>query len=644
MKWFYIISIGAVAAMALSPFVLLPGEMVAGLGNDQGKTVSYGTYASKVRSVDPATAGDTMSASIQGNVYESLYTYHYLLRPPTVVPQLAQDMPDISPDGLVYTFKIKPGVKYHRNPCFGVNPDGSFKTRTVRAEDFVLAFKRIADFHLPTPMSLAFIEDKVKGLTEYSDRTRTYDKGDFRRYDEPFEGVAALDELTFQIRLVVPFPQLIYVLAINNYAPVPREVIDYWLATRDDGHGGREPLPLKERSPQISDFRAAVGSGAYYLSKFVTGGDIVMERNPDFGPSSADPNDSRCFYPREGMPEDAKTGLLADAGKPVPFVDVNRLMYVAEENPAWGLFVGRITDVSAIPNAIYSQVVSPGRQLTDQWAKMGIEMITYTDPAVYWYAFNMDDPVVGKSRSLRQAISLAFDVDKYIDVLFNGRGKRAVNVVPSVFPDSDKLPASPYARFDLQAAREKMVQARKELEEAGVIQPGAALPRLRLDLGGTDEQERRVAEFSKYMFKRIGLELDIELNDWPTLQEKVENKQCQVYAMGWHADYPDPENFLQLYYSPNIKRGTNNTDYSNPAFDRLYEQAARMLPSPQRTQLYARLVEMLNEDCPVMLLTEPVTLALYHDWMHNFKPHPIGYGFYKYRRLDVRQRQRETGR
>jgi ABC-type oligopeptide transport system substrate-binding subunit len=114
--------------------------------------------------------------------------------------------------------------------------------------------------------------------------------------------------------------------------------------------------------------------------------------------------------------------------------------------------------------------------------------------------------------------------------------------------------------------------------------------------------------------------------------------------MGWGADYPDPENFLQLYYSPNITRGTNNCNYSNPEFDRLYAQAAVMLPSPQRTALFVRMIRMLNEDCPVLLETEPIRMVLFHDWMRNVKPHPIGYGFFKYRRLDVDLRRKLGGK
>ena len=632
MKWFYISALLGAAVLSLAPFYLLKRQDTSAF---EGKVVSYSTYGAKVRSIDPATAGDTTSAGVQGGMYESLYSYHFLKRPVELEPQLAAAMPGVSPDGLTYTFGLKGGVKYCRNDCFGVGPDGQAKTRTVRAADFVLAFKRIADYHITTPMSLAFIEDKLVGLNDYRERTRSYDKGDFRRYDElDLEGVQALDELTLRIRLTKPFPQLLYVLALNNYAPIPRELIEYHLASRP-GPNGREPVPLRDRSPVIHSPEAAVGTGAYFLKEFVSGGRIVLSRNPDF---------RHELYPCQGSEEDRAAGRLADCGKPVPFVDIIYMEYVPEEYPMWKLFLSRRVDRSGIPRQQYSQVISPSKELTDRWAKQGIGLIKYSDPAVYWFAFNMEDRVLGSSKSLRQALCLGFSVEKYIEQLHNGRGIRAVNTLPTSLEAHDEAGPGPYARFDLDEARKKLAQAHNELEASGVIGPGEPIPALTLDLGGRDEEDRRMGEFAQRQFDQLGIKLKIELNDWPTLQAKVENKQTQMYSMGWHADYPDPENFLQLYYTPNIKRGTNNTNYSNPEFDRLYEQAAVMLPGPRRRELYVKMVRMLNEDCPALLLSEPISFVLVHPWMHNLKPHPFGYGFAKYASIDVEARRRAGGR
>jgi len=620
-----------VAALSLSPFVLLKRQSAVG---SAGQVVGYNVYGAKVRSIDPATCGDTTSAAMQGNVYESLYAYHFLKRPLEVIAQLAEAIPEVSVDGLTYTIRIRKSVQYARNACFGIGADGKCKTRTVRAEDFVLAFKRIADFHLTTHLSWAFVGEKIVGLTEYRDKTRSFHKGDFSRYDLPLKGVEALDEHTLRIHLKTPFPQLLYVLAMHVYAPIPRELIDYHLATRDDKHGGREAIALNDRSPEIHDYRAMVGTGPYVLTDWIAGNKIVFRRNEDFRPD---------YYPSEGAPGDEEAGLLADAGKKVPFVDVKYYTYVAEDNPTWMLFLTKQVDTSGIPRAVYDSVISPSRDLADQWQSLGIRLVKAIDPAIYWYAFNMDDKVLGASKSLRQALCLCYNVEEHIDVLYNGRGTRAVNMIPSSFEGHDKAGPGPYARFDLEAAKAKMIEAKRELVAAGVIKPGEDIPPLTLDTWSVDESSRQMAEFAQQQFKRIGVTLKVEMNDWPTLQDKVHRKQCQLYTMGWQADYSDPENFLQLYYSPNIRRGTNNTNYSNGQFDTLYELSAGMMPSPQRTQLYVQMTRILSEDCPVLLLSEPVSFILVNGWVHNVKPHPIGNGFGKYIRIDAAARRQAGG-
>lgn len=633
MKGFYVTATVTVLVLALSPFALLKRENP---GRFAGKIVGYNIYGAKVNSVDPATCGDTTSSSIQGNMYEGLYTYHYLKRPVEVITLLAESMPEISDDGLVYTIKLKRAVKYARNPCFGMDAKGRAKTRFVTADDFVTAFKRIGDYHVTTKLSLAFIEDKIVGLAEYRQRTRRYAPGDFSRYDkEDLAGVRALDDHTLQIRLKKVFPQFLYVLAMNVYAPIPREVIDYHLATQPDGKGGRIPIPPGERTSEIRKREAIVSTGPYILTEWVRGGTIVMERNPDFRDD---------YYPSQGAPGDRQAGLLDDAGKKLPFMDVQYLTFVQEENPAWMLFMTKQRDVGGIPRDVFASVISPSRDLTDRWKKLGIRLRKDPYPAIYWLAFNMEDKVVGKSKSLRQGLCLAFNVEQYIDTIFNGRGKRAVNTIPSTFKGHTEAGAGPYARLDIKAARKKIAAARVELAAAGVIEAGQGIPALRLDLPGRDEQSRRIGEFIRGEFRKVGVEIRIELNDWPTLQEKVHNKQTQMYAMGWSADYPDAENFLQLYYSPNIKRGTNNTNYSNAEFDRLFEQAGRMLKIEDRVSLYAKMARMISEDCPVLLLSEPVRFGLVNSWVHNFKAHPIAYGLAKYTRIDVKARRAAGGR
>jgi len=633
MKWFYIIAVLSTIGLAAAPYWLLSPEDISRF---EGKTVLYNIYPSKVNSIDPVTCGDTMSAAIQGNFYEGLYTYHYLKRPMEVIPQLADGMPEVSADALTYTVKIKKGVQYFRNPCFGKEADGRWKNRTVRAEDFVLAFKRVGDYYVNTRLSLAFVQDKILGLDEYRKRTRNYAQGDFSRYDKvDLPGVVALDEHTLQFKLAKPFPQLIFVLAMQSYAPMPREVISYHLETKDDGNGGRIPIPVKERSTEIREPQAVVGTGAYMLTHWERGSKIIVERHPEFRDE---------YYPTEGAPGDEEKGLLKDAGKKLPFIDARHYICVTEPNPQWMLFLTKQRDYALIPPQVFQTVISPSHDLLDTWKKEGITLRKNPYPAIYWIAFNMTDDVVGKSKSLRQGLYLSFDVDEYIKIVWNGRGKRGLNIIPSTFKGHKEAGRGPYAHVDIEAAKVKIEQAKKELADAGVIAPGEDIPEITLDLGGTDELTRRIAEFVKGEFRKVGVRVKVELNDWPTLLGKINNKRFQACTLGWHADYPDAENFLQNFYSPNIELNTNYVGYRNEKFDRLFEECSKYPDEEKRVPLYAEMAKMIAEDVPVMLLAEPVTYTLLMPWTRNYKYHPITYGLGKYTRINLQQRIEYGGR
>jgi ABC-type oligopeptide transport system substrate-binding subunit len=336
---------------------------------------------------------------------------------------------------------------------------------------------------------------------------------------------------------------------------------------------------------------------------------------------------------------DKGKGLLDDAGKRVPFIDVLHHDFVRESYSAWLLFLQKRRDASGISKDIFESVVEPGKKLAPRWQKKGIKLVTYWSPAIYWIAFNMEDPVVGKSKSLRQALCLCFDMDNYLKVLFNNRGKRAVNILPSTFVGHEEAGPGPYYTLDVKRAKKKIAAARKELglKDDEEIE-------LELDLPGTDSQMVMRGQFIRQQFSKIGVKLKFIPNDWPKLQQKVHNKQTQMYMMGWHADYPDAQNFLQLFYSPNIARQTNNTNYANPEFDKLYKRVSTMQDSPQRTKLYAKMVNIISEDVPVLLLTEPEGYVLFYNWVKNVKPHPIGYGFTKYRRIDTKLRRKMGGK
>jgi len=144
-----------VATLFVAPVCLAassPGSTLYGIGGD-------------FKGLDPIDAGDVESADQVCRVYEGLLEYAYLDRPYRAVPRLAEALPEVSADGLTYTFNIKSGVRFQDDPCF---PGG--KGRELLAEDFVYSFKRLLDSKLQSQGYWIF-SDFVVGADEWMKKT-----------------------------------------------------------------------------------------------------------------------------------------------------------------------------------------------------------------------------------------------------------------------------------------------------------------------------------------------------------------------------------------------------------------------------------------------------------------------------------------
>jgi ABC-type transport system substrate-binding protein len=599
--------------------------------------------------VDSTTCSDTSSSAIQGEFYEGLYAYDYLMRDhgrPVVIPQLAAAPPEISEDRLTYTIRLRKGVMYHRNPCFGLADNGVPQTREVVAGDFVLAFKRIADGHnVRASLAWGLIAGRIAGLDGYRETCREdYAQGDFSRFDLDVEGVRALDDYTLQLKLTQPYPQLRLVLAMHLYAPCPREAVDYWLAGKGHPDG---PVTEDKRKINFQSEEQIVGTGAYLLQTWSRKHEIVLVRNPEYRHQTYPTREELLALVEDKeagnawLDEIEAMGLLRDAGKTLPLIDAMQFRFVSQPFPSWQLFLTKQADASGVPREAFAAVFTPGKELTDAWKSKNIYVRKSYPPTVYWIVFNMEDPILGASPSLRRALCLAYNVEAEMKVLRNGRGRRATSIVPSAFAAHEAAGPGPYFRYDLDEAKTHLAKAREELAAAGKLTEDGRIPKLKFYL--TEGNERQ-GQFVEQQFGQLGVDIEAYYQDWSTLQQLVHTNQAQMFIMGWHADYYDAENFLQLFYSKNIEAGTNSSLYRNKRFDELYERTRTMPEGPERLELYAEAIRIVCEDCPVLMTTELESIALYYDWYRNVLPHPLGYGFGKYRRIDVDLRRQLGGR
>jgi ABC-type transport system substrate-binding protein len=584
--------------------VLFWGSIQGGLAAP-AESVYYGETG-RISGFDPARAMDVYSALAVAQIYEGLVQYAYLDRPYRIEACLAESPPLVSPDGLDYTFRLRRGIYFQDDPCF-IRTAG--RGRELTADDFVYSIKRVADIKVASTGYWAF-RGRIAGLDAFREQSARGTPD----YSKEIEGLKALDRFTLRIRLTRPFPSLLWILAMNYAFAVPREAVDYYGA----------------------DFvNHPVGTGPYILRSHIHNYRLEFVRNPKWAETGRVDT-----YPGKGAVGDQGKGLLRDAGLPMPFVDRIVQYVIGDPSSQWLMFLSGQLETSGIARDNWDAVMSANRELAAPLKARGIIMDSVPALDTSYIGFNMDDPVVGQNRPLRQAMMCAFDRQKWVEFQ-NGR----------VMPASGPIPPAMAVRDnDVSLHPFNLDRARELLKEAGY--PGGIDPRtgrrleLSLELGSGGSDTRETAEVIASFMEKIGVVISPSFNNWPTLLKKIEQRRAQMFLMSWVADYPDPENFLQLFYGPNVTPGANRTNYRNAEFDGLYERAGLLPEGPEKRALYAQMERRVMEDCPWLFIHHSMSFGLRHPWLENFKRHDFPYGMSKYLKIDETTRtgwQKKTG-
>ena len=558
----------------------------------EDEQVLYG-QTSRIQGFDPARAGDVASSMVIARVYEGLLQYAYLDRPYRVEPSLAAAMPSVSADGLTYTFVIRDGIFFQDDPCFSEG-----KGRELTAEDFVYSIKRVADLKNASSGYWAFI-GRIIGLDDFraaSEGTAPTD------YDAPVEGLRALDERTLQIQLTGPYPQLLWILAMHYSFAVPREAVEFY----------------------GDDFvNHPVGTGPHILRKWKRNYRIEFVRNPKWIETGRVE-----LYPSEGSAEDRAAGLLDDAGKQLPFLD-RIVQYVVDDSATqWMMFLAGQFSLSGISRDNWDVVITPDSGLVEELKEQKVELVASPTLDLFYIGFNMDDSVVGKNKKLRQALSCAFDPGVLVKY-YNGRVTPVYGPVPD--PLAGFKPEPTAYSYNLEKAKTLLAEAGYP---DGIDPETGRRLELTIELGGAQSDVRERVDLLIDMFDQAGVVLRASYNNWPTFLDKMDRRQAQLFQLGWVADYPDPENFLQLFHSANVSPGPNHANYVNPDADRLYEKIRLLLPGEEKDRLCEEMADLIIEDCPWIFMYQPMSYALIHNWLKNYVPHDFPYGMGKYRRAD----------
>ena len=673
-------SIRRLALAALALLVPLCAGAGGGVWNDPypaadaGTNTYYSSFDERPKHLDPARSYSVNENVFLAQIYEPPLQYHFLLKPYRLVPLSAVEvpvpsyfdaagrpLPSNAPAGAIarsdYLIRIRPGVRYQPHPALARDAAGQYRyhalgvrdldgvnalsdfaetgTRELTADDFVYQIKRLAAPWVQSPIA-GVMGQHIQGFGALAEQLGRDDpKSALERVARlrraELSGAQALDAHQLRISVNGKYPQFVYWLAMPFFAPMP------WEAEVFHAQPG-----MAERNIVLDWY--PIGTGPYRLTENNPNLRMVLERNPNFHGER---------YPSEGMPEDQGSGILADAGKPIPFIDRAIYSLEKEDIPRWSKFLQGYYDSSGISSDAFDQAIQIGADgaplLTEDMRAQGIQLLTSVEPSIFYIGFNMLDPLVGgdsqRARLLRRAISIAVDFEEFISIFANGRGVAGQGPIPpGIFGHREgEAGINPfvYTWRDGHAVRRGIAEARVLMEQAGypggVDQTTGRALTINYEAVATGPDDRARLSWMRKQFAKLGIELVIRSTDYNRFQDKLRTGTGQVFMFGWNADYPDPENFLFLLYGPNGKvehQGENAANYANAEFDRIFDAMKLMEDGPQRQALLDRMVEIARTDAPWIWGFHPKAFSLHHRWLYNAHPNQMANNTLKYRRID----------
>ena len=549
----------------------------------------------KIATLDPALAADTPSQYMIAAFYDTPLQYSYTKRPYVLAPSMLEAIPVLSADLKTYRCTLRKDLLFQPSACF---PDCN--SRRVTADDMIFSILRLAD---PRVRSTGYwlVRGRIKGIEQFRERAANALPNDFSVYDSACTGLRKIDDRTFEIELDQPDPRFLYAMAMPYFSVVSKRAVRYYGAEFADHPAGSGPFVLTE-----------------WTKDYIIRLKRYDEYREEYFAQAADPADRR---------------------RRLPLLDGMDCYLVKQSLASWLMFLQGELDYCALDGENFDAVVNEHNQLSPALRKRQITLFAAPEFQINYIGFHFADPLLGGNPALRQAISLAFDKELRAKIT-NGRLRPVYGPLP---PGTDGYEADFRGEFGVK----NLTKAKALMVKAGYpdgIDPATGKPlEISFDQAGSDTFYRQTAELLAADLKQIGIVLKPEFSNRSRFFQKLASGQAQLFRLSWTGDYPDAENFFQLFYGPNA--GTcNRVFFRNAEFDRMYEAIRLMPPSEERTKRYRAMSRKITSLCPWIFETQPVAYLLTHCWMDNYLPHDFGFQRWKYLSLkpDLRRQTKKS--
>ncbi len=296
------------------------------------------------------------------------------------------------------------------------------------------------------------------------------------------------------------------------------------------------------------------GTGPFRLAEYQSDFRIVLERN-------------EAYY-----------------GTPKPALEQVNFM-LAVGSPMTMYETGELDAVSVYPADI-ERVSDPSNPLSK-------ELSTTPVLSLFYIGFNVQKPPFDDQK-VRQAFNYAIDKDKYVEVVLKKMQAQAKGILPPGMPGyNENLKGYPY---DPEKARQLITESQ--------YGDASKLPQITLNISGgggvADKQVKAIVDMYK---QNLGVDIAIQQTDWATYLWDLRAHRYQMFGLtaGWIADYPDPQDFLDILFHSESRN--NDTRYSNPEVDSLLEEAQGEQDFEKRMELYQQAEQIIMDDAPIVPLT-----------------------------------------
>lgn len=492
-----------------------------------------------IASLDPAFAKNQSIMWIVHQFYNTLVEIDPHLN---IVPSLAKSW-EVSEDHLTWTFHLRTDVYFHDDPAF---PKG--KGRKLTASDVVYSFYRITDKETASPGAWIF-NRKVDTLQSFN----------------------AIDDSTFQLKLIRPFNPILGILSMQYCSIVAREAVDKY------GTGFRSH---------------PVGTGPFQFIAWEEGQGLVLKKNPG-------------YFEKDSL------------GNPLPYLEGIKVSFYDSKATEFLLFREKQLEfINDIEASFKDEVLTKSGSLRQNWeGKIVLQTHPYLNIEYLGILMDTANELVKNSplrfKKVRQAINYGFDRRKMIFYLRNSLGTAAESgFVPLGIPSFDSTKVKGYT-YD--PGKTKTL-----LEEAG-FPGGKGLPVVKLL---TIPIYSDMADFIAKQLGESGIPIQVEVVQKSLLLDMTANSKALFFRGSWIADYPDAENYLSVFYSKN-PAPPNYTRYNNPGFDALFERSLIENNDSLRYDLYRKADQLMMDDAPVVPLWYDKVVRFVQPYVKGIEPNAL---------------------